>query len=75
MPLSWGRALLVSGVMNGVSALAIHGMGAVLVLARIAHAVGLKADTIEGLGRGLGAGATALLTVIASIWAIAAFFQ
>lgn len=68
--------LILIGVLelNGVSALALHIMGVVLVVARIAHAVGLKADTTAGLGRAIGAGGTALLTVVASVWAIVTFF-
>ena len=60
--------------LNGVSALAIHVMGISLVAARIAHATGLKADTTAGFGRAFGAGVTALLTLVASVWAIVVFF-
>lgn len=60
--------------MNGISATAVHAMGAVLVASRVAHAVGLKTDEVQNVFRGLGAGGTALLTVIASIWSIVVYF-
>ncbi|MGI9323907.1 MAG: MAPEG family protein [Pseudomonadales bacterium] len=60
--------------MNGVSGTAIHAMGGILVLARVAHAMGLKED-IQNPLRGIGAGATALLTVVASIWAIVVYLS
>ncbi len=59
--------------MNGVGDMAMHIMGAVLVVSRIAHAVGLKADTVQGILRVAGAAGTALLTVVSSIWAIVLF--
>ncbi len=61
--------------MNGVSATAIHSMGIVLVLSRVAHAIGLKADDIQNVLRGVGAGGTALLTVVASIWSIVVYLS
>ena len=65
-------ALILIGLleMSGVSGTPIHALGAGLVLARIAHAVGIKADTIQSPLRGVGAGATALIIVVASIWGI-----
>ena len=59
---------------NDVPHLAIHIMGAGLVVARIAHAAGLQADTMQGMGRLVGAAGTALITLVASIWAIVAYF-
>lgn len=69
-------ALVLFGVLelNGVSPVAIHCMGAVLVAARIAHATGLKADTIQSAGRLAGALGTLLVSLVASIWAIVTFF-
>lgn len=58
---------------NDVPAMAIHIMGGLFVFARICHGVGLKAE-MAGMGRLIGAGGTALLTVVASIWAIVTFF-
>ena len=37
-----------------------------MLFARTMHAIGLKADTIESLPRGIGAGGTLLLTMIAA---------
>ena len=59
---------------NGVSPTALHVMGASLVVARICHAVGLESDTIQNAGRMVGALGTMLLSLVASIWAIATFF-
>ena len=59
--------------MNGVAALAIHALGAALVIFRIFHATGLKA-TISGAGRAIGALGSTLVLAVASIWAIVSFF-
>ena len=69
-------AVILMGLleMNGLSALTIHIFGAVLVIARILHATGLKSDDLSTIGRGLGAGGTALLTIVMSIWGIVEFF-
>ncbi len=68
-------ALILLGVLelNGVGQTPLHVMGAALVVARIAHAVGLKADTTQGFGRALGAGGTTLIVLVASIWAISTY--
>lgn len=70
-------ALILIGCLevNGVATNTIHAFGAALVFARIAHAVGLRADSIEGIGRLVGAAGTALVTVVASIWCITVFVQ
>jgi uncharacterized membrane protein YecN with MAPEG domain len=60
--------------MNGVPKLAIHAMGASLVVFRACHALGLQANTMSGKGRFFGSAGTALLTIIVSVWAIAVFF-
>ena len=69
-------ALVLMGLleMNGVSTTAIFVFGTVLVVCRIAHAVGLKADDIQNIARGVGAGGSALLTVVMSVWAVVLFF-
>ena len=69
--------LILLGIMelNGVQAAALHSLGAALVVFRICHAVGLKADTVEGLGRLIGAAGTALVLVVCSLWNIVLFFQ
>ncbi len=59
--------------LQGVNSTAIHGFGASLVIFRICHALGLKADTMAGMGRAIGAGGNALLLLILSIWAIVSF--
>jgi len=61
--------------LNGVSTRAIHSLGAALVIARLLHAIGLKSDTMQSIGRGLGAMATALITVTASVWLLVVFVQ
>ncbi len=59
---------------NDVPTMAIHIMGSVLVFSRIAHAAGLKADTISGAGRLVGIVGTVLTTLVASVWAIVTYF-
>ena len=65
-------ALILIGLLelSGVSGTAIHALGGGLVVARVAHAVGLKADTIQSPLRGVGAGGTALVTLVASVWCV-----
>lgn len=60
--------------MSGVSVKAIHALGAALLVFRIAHAYGIKADSIEGWGRAIGAGGTALVILTASVWSLVAYF-
>jgi len=59
--------------MNGVSRYAIHALGAGLVIARIAHALGLRPDTLTNPARFVGAAGTAIITLVASVWAIVVF--
>ncbi len=59
---------------NDVPSMAIHAMGGGFVVARVCHGVGLKADTMAGMGRLIGAAGSALITLVASIWAIVTFF-
>ncbi len=68
-------ALILIAVLelNGVSGTALHALGATLLLARIAHPLGLKPDSIGGLPRALGAGGTALVVLVAAIWAITTY--
>jgi uncharacterized membrane protein YecN with MAPEG domain len=65
--------LLVLLELNGVSKIAIHSLGAALVLARICHAFGIKAENIKSAGRAIGAAVSALVTLVASVWAIVIF--
>lgn len=69
-------ALILIGLLEvaGVSNLAIHILGAGLLVARVFHAVGLKADSIENISRAIGAAGTALVILVASIWAIVSYF-
>ena len=59
--------------LNGISAYALHGLGAVLVLARIAHPMGIH--DLKSPLRFLGAGGTALMIAVAAglvIWQLLA---
>lgn len=60
--------------MEGVRPGAIHALGAALVVGRVAHAAGLQADTMKSPLRAVGATFTALVIVIASVWAVARYF-
>ena len=60
--------------MKGVSSTAVHVMLGGLVFFRIAHAQGLRADSMQGLGRLIGAMGTAIVLVVSSIWNIVIFF-
>ena len=65
-------ALILIGVLeiNGSNSIFLHGLGVALVIARVAHAKGLFHDNISHPLRAVGAGGTALITVIAGIAAI-----
>ena len=65
--------LLAALELNGASAGLLHGLGAALVLARIAHPIGLHHDNVSHPLRGIGAGGTTLVTVIAAVAAIWGF--
>jgi uncharacterized protein len=69
-------ALILIAVLelNGVPSRAIHSLGAALVVSRVCHAIAVKADTMKSIVRLIGAMGTALVTLVASIWAIAVFF-
>lgn len=56
--------------LNGGSTTFLHGVGIALIVSRIAHAVGLKHDNMAHPGRLVGAGGTALLTLIVAGYAI-----
>ena len=55
---------------NGANTTFLHAIGIVVILSRVAHAVGLKADNIAHPLRAVGAGGTALATMAAAIYAI-----
>jgi uncharacterized membrane protein YecN with MAPEG domain len=69
-------ALILIGLLelNGTSHTAVHALGAALVLVRICHAVGLKADNMKHPARFVGASGTALVVAVASVWCIVKFF-
>ena len=60
--------LIVMGALeaNGASSLFLYIVGDVLIVARIAHAIGLKHDNMSHIGRLIGAGGTALITLVAA---------
>lgn len=53
--------------LNGGSAGLLHGLGAGLLVARVLHPLGLKAETMKSPLRGIGAIGTLLITLIAAI--------
>jgi hypothetical protein len=59
--------LLAALELNGASRGLLHGLGAALVLARIAHPLGLQHDSMRNPLRGIGAGGTTLITIIAAV--------
>jgi uncharacterized membrane protein YecN with MAPEG domain len=65
-------ALILIGLLelNHVQPIALHVLGASLLVARVSHAFGMKIDTMKTPGRFIGASLTALVIVVASIWAI-----
>jgi uncharacterized membrane protein YecN with MAPEG domain len=57
--------------LNGGSTTFLHIVGLLLIVARVAHLIGLKHDNIAHVGRTIGAGGTALITVASagySLW-------
>ncbi len=67
--------LLAALELNGCSAGLLHGLGIALVVARIAHPIGLRHDNVRNPLRGLGAGVTTLVTLIAAVMLIWGFFS
>jgi len=55
---------------NGGSSLFLFIVGDLLLIARIAHAIGLKHDNMGHIGRLIGAGGTALVTLITAIYGL-----
>jgi uncharacterized membrane protein YecN with MAPEG domain len=55
---------------NGGSRMFLYIVGDLLILARIAHLIGLKHDNMAHKGRALGAGGTALVTAASGIYAL-----
>jgi len=67
--------LLVLLEIAGVASTAIYVLGGLLVLARVCHAIGIKANSMQNSLRIVGAAVTALLSVVMSVWAIVQFVQ
>ena len=61
--------------LNGSGPTLLHGLGLSMLLARILHAVGLKADTIQSMPRAIGAGGTLLITLIAAAVLVSQFLR
>ena len=64
--------LILMGIseLNGASSTMLYSVGTLLVVARIAHLVGLKHDNMAHIGRLIGAGGTALITLVMAIYTI-----
>ncbi|MCH8060584.1 MAG: MAPEG family protein [Proteobacteria bacterium] len=56
--------------LNGGSATFLHAIGVLLIVVRIAHAIGLKHDNMGHPGRLIGAGGTALITLVVSVYTL-----
>jgi uncharacterized membrane protein YecN with MAPEG domain len=69
-------ALLLIGLLelNGAGAGTLHGLGGVLLAARIAHPLGLNAQSPRNPLRGIGAGGTLLVTAAAAVMLLLKFF-
>ena len=61
--------------LNGGPAPLLHSLGIALVIARIIHPFGLHHDNMRHPLRGLGAGATFLVTMVAAVVAIWQFMS
>ena len=55
---------------NGGSAWFLYIVGDLLIIARIAHAIGLKHDRMQHIGRLIGAGGTLLITLAVAVYAL-----
>ena len=64
--------LILMGIieLNGGNSTFLHVFGIVLIISRIAHAVGLKHDNMAHPGRVIGAGGTFLMSFAAAVYAI-----
>lgn len=59
--------------LNGVGNAAIHGLGSVLLVARLSHAFGYRADESHNAFRAIGAAGSTLGLLVASVWSIIIF--
>lgn len=55
---------------NNGSSMFLFVVGDLLIIARIAHAIGLKHDNMAHKGRTIGAGGTALVTLVSAVYGI-----
>ena len=64
--------LILMGIseLNGASSTMLYSVGSLLIVARVAHLVGLKHDNMAHIGRLIGAGGTALITLVMAIYTI-----
>lgn len=63
---------------NGGSSMFLYIVGDLMIVARIAHAIGLKHDNMGHIGRLIGAGGTALITLVTAgygLWMAAKTFM
>ena len=60
---------------NGTSHATLHALGTALVIARLAHPVGLVHNKLQSPLRGLGSGVTTLVTLVAAAIAIVQFYR
>ena len=65
-------ALILLGFLelNGASTGLLHGLGIALVASRIVHPLGLQHDNVRNPLRGIGAGVTTLVTLVAGVMLI-----
>ena len=65
-------ALILMGVLevNGGNPTFLHAFGVVLIISRYAHAIGLRHDNMAHPGRVIGAGGTALMSLVAAVYAV-----
>ena len=56
--------------LNGGNSMFLYIVGDLLIISRIAHAIGLKHDNMGHIGRLIGAGGTALLTLVSGVYGL-----
>lgn len=62
--------LMATIELNGGSTTLLYFVGGLLVVSRIAHAMGLQPDNMAHIGRLIGAGGTALITLFTACYAL-----
>jgi uncharacterized membrane protein YecN with MAPEG domain len=67
--------LLLVAELNGTRPALLHGCGVVLVIARIAHALGLLRSPGLSLGRGIGVTGTVGVITVLAVFDLAAFVR